>query len=404
MQDEQDQGWSFSDEAVCANCIADTSLSQAVVDSAEDTEVCDFCGGAPAASFDVLMEAFVRGLRHEHEEAIDEVYYDSAEGGYQFLGDHWDSWDLVDEYGGAFANDDVIEAVKSHLNDTTWVEKDFAWRRRDEVLRDAWAQFCSAVKFKTRFVIWLSDRSSDEELLRAGEVPAARILDEIGELIDVLGITRSVEPDELWWRAQAHRERRVASTAARLGTSPIERATVSNRMNPAGIPMFYGAADQDTALAEVIAHAVEKKQRVTIGAFTMRSDVKVVDFTRLRDVPSIFHPTLGAYHRQIHFLHQFVDELSKPISAADEHVEYIPTQILTEYLLKVYGARGAKAEATGMLYRSSQTGRAAAVFNIDNAHCVDSVPLADGPWAVIEQGTVTRLSRRAVRRRRTRSL
>lgn len=398
---EDDQGWSFSDLSVCATCVADYALKDSVRTASTEGAHCSFCGRSPAADLDVLLEAFVRGLRLEHENALEGVSYDGREGGYQFFGDHWDTWDLVDEYADAFANDALVEAVRDHLPDETWVEKDFAWRRRDVVLRDAWSQFRDAVMFRTRYVIWLSHPESDDDLRGVGEVPPAKVLGEVGKLIDELQLVRSVSPSDDWWRAQTHEDRRIAESASRLGTSPRKYAKQGNRMNPAGIPMFYGAVDQVTAVQEVLRHAAETRQRITFGRFRLRREVNVVDFTRLPDEPSLFDPALGQWRRQIRFLRQFVDELTKPVRMEDEHVEYVPTQVLTEYFVRVHGGRENRPPIHGLIYRSSLTGEDAIVLDIDNEHCVEvaAPPAADGgPELYLDAPSVRRIGWRRVRR------
>jgi hypothetical protein len=59
-------------------------------------------------------------------------------------------------------------------------------------------------------------------------------------------------------------------------------------MSPAGIPMFYGATDPDTAFAETAAHS--DRPGATAGAFMTSRPCLVVDFTRLLAVPSTFDP------------------------------------------------------------------------------------------------------------------
>lgn len=398
---EDDQGWSFSDLSVCTSCVADYALKGSVLAASSTGAHCSFCDQSPAADLDVLLEAFVQGLRREHENALEGVLYDGKEGGFQFLGDHWDTWDLVNEYADAFANDALLEAVRDHLPDETWVEKDFAWRRRDVVLRDAWSQFREAVMYRTRYVIWLSGPESDAGLRGVGEVPPVKVLDEVGQLIDELQLVRSVSPSVDWWRAQTHRERRLEKSASRLGTSPRQYAKQANRMNPAGIPMFYGAVNRTTAVREVLRHAAETRQRITASRFRLRNDVNVVDFTRLPDEPSLFDPTLGQWRRQIRFLRQFVEDLTKPVRMEDEHVEYVPTQVLTEYLVRVHGGRGGRPPIHGLIYRSSLTGDDAIVLDIDNEHCVEETasPAADGgPELWLDASSVRRIGWRRVRR------
>jgi hypothetical protein len=175
----------------------------------------------------------------------------TGEGGWQWWGPMWDTYDVVSDHGDVLVGDGLVEAVQAAMYDRTWVEKDFAWRRRDQVLNESWDQFCDAVKYRTRYVIWLQDNQDDLEADHTGEVPAARILDEVGRLIERLNLIQPLPAGSRLWRAQTHSDPTIDHTAARLGTSPVERAKQANRMNPAGIPMFYGADDSRTAVREV---------------------------------------------------------------------------------------------------------------------------------------------------------
>jgi hypothetical protein len=270
--DEAAQGWSFTNQHVCTSCVADYAL-QAAISAAEDAEAaCDVCGSTPAAELDVLLEAFVRGLRAEYGDADDEgVYYDGREGGYQW---HrmWDTYDLVEEFGDVLVGDGLLDAVQDAMTLRTWVEVDFIQPRRDEALFASWERFCKAVQYETRYVFWLRHEDA-EQGLGAGDIPASRILDELGNLIDTLDLLRELSAGYRLRRARPHELPTVAWDASDLGTAPRERATQANRMSPAGIPMFYGAENPATAMQEVAVRAGEKD--------------RWVDGWRLRDVAAM---------------------------------------------------------------------------------------------------------------------
>jgi hypothetical protein len=362
MMREHEQGWSSSDKSVCSGCVEDPALERAIQQAEKNDRDCDFCSSSPAASLDVLLEVFVNGLRNEFEHAVNGVAWDSAEGGYQW-NPTWDTWDLVDQFDTVLVGEGLVDAVRDAMHDTTWVEYDFAARRRDVVLTESWERFCDAVKFKTRYVFWRSlEHESDEG---AGEVPPARVLDEVGALVDQLGLVRELPAGQQFWRAQAHNDA-IAQTARRLGTAPPDHALLANRMSPAGIPMFYGADDEDTAIREVAFKSLA--ENVTWGRFKLSSPMGVVDFTALPGVPSMFDPERGSKRRALVFLHRFAEQLRSPVRPGHEQIDYVPTQVVTEYLLRVH--RGG-AVVQGLLYPSSLTGTACAVLDVPNDRCVD---------------------------------
>ena len=162
-------------------------------------------------------------------------------------------------------------------------------------------------------------------------------------------------------------------SAGRLGTAPREYAKQSNRMSPAGIPMFYGAADVDTAITEVTVHSNPEHDHVTVGRFSLTRDISVIDFTKLPVVPSLFDSRLGSFRREIAFMHEFVKTLGSPVSTNDEAIEYVPTQVLTEFFLRVFRSTNGR-EISGIIYPSvARTNGLSFVLDIANDHCLDDV-------------------------------
>lgn len=373
----QERGWDFSDAFVCVDCVDDYALAAAISEGSDDDLTCTFCGTSPAAALDVLTEAFVDGLWREHEDAVEGVSYDSAEGGYIFLGNNWDTWDLVEHYGEVFVGDGLTEQMQKVIHDRTWVDRDFAWRRRDQALRDAWSVFSHAVKHRTRYVIWILPDRDETERRNEGEIPPGQILYDVANMLDELGLIRELPLGTEVWRAQTHAGSKLSegSTASRLGTAPTSKSKQPNRMSPAGIPLFYGSDDKATAMSEVTRHLPSDKDHWTIGRFEVTSAITVVDFTALRPI-SVFDPEFGHLNRQAAFLREFVSELSRPIAPSDEHIEYVPTQIITEFFLRVYETVGiGRARIDGIRYPSAaRAGGISVVLDIPNERCVDRVP------------------------------
>jgi len=108
-------------------------------------------------------------------------------------------------------------------------------------------------------------------------------------------------------------------------------------MSPAGIPMFYGAVDGYTAVAETPTGRIEKSQIISVAEFVSVKEFWVVDLSTLPRIPSRFSETSRHERGAIRFLHDFVSDLSKPVKKdGREHIEYVPTQIVTEYFRHVF--------------------------------------------------------------------
>lgn len=378
LEQRDDQGWDYTDKFVCTACVNDDALAEAIAIASTDEDVCSYCNASPAASLDALMERFVDGLRHEYNGVDAEgIPWESREGGYQyFAGRGYDSWDLVELFDYLFVADGLMEDVQKSILPANWVQRDYVWRRRDAVLRDAWSAFNEAVKYKTRYVFWLVDDVDEDAMRGWGEVPPGKILHDIGALLESFGVVKTLDAGTKLWRAQTHAgpELKPNARAGRLGTGKREHSKQPNRMSPAGIPMFYGARDYETAVAEVTVHVSPDNDHVTAGQFSLSSPITIVDFTALPPVPSMFDPKLGAFWREIAFLHEFERSLNQPIAPDDQAIDYVPTQVLTEFLLRIY--RPASHEpVVGIAYRSApRPGGVSLVLDIPNERCVDDAP------------------------------
>jgi hypothetical protein len=116
-----------------------------------------------------------------------------------------------------------------------------------------------------------------------------------------------------------------------LGAPPKARAA-QNRMNPPGIPLFYSAADLETAIAEI---RPSINDEVAIGKFKTTRTLKFFNFCGLNVFPirSKLSYWYDDYELRLHcrellnYLHRAV---SQPVRAGE--TDYVMTQAMTEYL------------------------------------------------------------------------
>ena len=152
--------------------------------------------------------------------------------------------------------------------------------------------------------------------------------------------------------------------ADKLGPPPSQKAT-ANRMSPAGISMFYGATDLDTAVAEIGAHS--SYGYAVTGEFTTGREVRLIDLTRLPKIPSIFNEQTFRSYYSILFLHNFVRDLTLPVDLdGQEHIDYVPTQVFTEYLKYSFPVR-----VDGLMFPSAQGPGANVVVFYGPEFCAD---------------------------------
>src|SRR5262249_20798669 len=143
------------------------------------------------------------------------------------------------------------------------------------------------------------------------------------------------------------------NTIGELGPPPREMTLFSNRMSPAGVSMFYGAFDEATALKETRSRKTRRRMVATVATFRLVEDGPVLDLTGLPDVPSVF---AGDWERRpsLAFLHDFVADLTAKIKKdGREHIEYVPSQVVTEYVRHRFTAQTG-VSVRGIRYPSAQ--------------------------------------------------
>ena len=130
-----------------------------------------------------------------------------------------------------------------------------------------------------------------------------------------------------------------------VGPAPISVAK-RNRMSPVGIPILYMGDTPQTCLAE---SRVRAGDLVCLGRFSIRQKLRILDLSNNDKsvINSIFSENYVANTQTcLEFLHEFIEEISMPITDEAQELDYLPTQVLTEFIrLKKFD---------GIKWRSSQ--------------------------------------------------
>jgi hypothetical protein len=149
-----------------------------------------------------------------------------------------------------------------------------------------------------------------------------------------------------------------------LGSPPPTKAS-ANRMSPAGISMFYGSDDIPTVVAEIGSHTT--KRFAVVGAFETTRPLWVVNLASLPTVPSVFDPQGREHYYELLFLHEFARDLSEPVVLdGREHIEYVPTQVVTEYMRWL-----PDVAIDGLLFTSAQNSGTSCVIFCGPEGCAD---------------------------------
>lgn len=399
LEEMEARGWDdVPDKLVCDRCLDDHALKEFIKSGAEAWgDHCDYCGRTSRQSgiailVEQLMEPIAAAVYYDFEELGGE-YWDSEDGRY-VVGEYYPR-DVLEDLGWPFVGEELGQDIVDAFGDRVFCERDPFWLSRQEALIYGWQGFVEHVLHKSRFV-FLRAAKDKPEWDDPEAIPPGLMLDEIGSIITEWdSLTPTLPAGTRLIRSVPHEESEIAHTAKRLGSPPLER-TRSTRMSPAGISMFYASTDSETAAAEIVAHLGEDavEQYVTTSEFVLARDVRVLDLTDLPAIPSPFDESATRSRPAIRFLHHFAAEVSKPVDRTDrEVVEYVPTQVVTDYFRHIFTLADGETHVQGIIYRSAarREGKSVVMF-FDNAACTD---LKDGweeeavAWLGLDLGTVS---------------
>ena len=366
-------------ESVCMQCVTGDALRTELCDDL-DFYTCSFCGRSVdeaaedpiAASFDSLMYAVMRGVHFLY------VSFDES-------GAKWDEGDLIggpltDSYDVAYevcegqVSDAVLDVVQRTIDPEQWAESHISESPLDVALRWGWEAFQRKVMHESRFV-FLS--RTEESSGHPDDFTTEGLLRRIEKIILVNDLLVTVTAGQRYWRGRlVGSESQVSDymSAASLGSPPANRAS-NSRMSPAGISVFYGSLDVETVVAEIGAHSTLK--HAVVGQFETIRDLKFLNLVDLPVLPSIFaDATLPQTYFERKFLRTFAADIAKPIALdGREHIEYVPTQVLMEYLRYV-----PEFDVHGVLFKSAQNEGVNCIIFADASACVNAEPSDRPAW------------------------
>lgn len=311
-------------DEVCKHCIGDPALALFVSRTGRIAK-CDFCGQINVRGMRVgdLFHYMATCLLTEWEDPNDAVSWAGAVA----LGSRViDSYELLDRHARPLENEDLHWEFVSAF-DHLWCQRNPYRLTHSDMLFLSWERFGEMTKTDRRYFWYRTqapDNKDDDELLDPAEVP-----DEVGRAIVLAGWRMLGRTGDCrLFRALAHDPSERLRAANELGAPPSERAG-NNRMSGVGISMFYGAETAKTAITEI---RPSRKEAVTVGSWKPGRELVYLDLLAAKPIPSIFDMTARRDRTWLRFLAEFADDLAQPINPRISPIEYIPTQIITEYV------------------------------------------------------------------------
>ncbi|QDT91749.1 HEPN-associated N-terminal domain-containing protein [Gimesia algae] len=360
---------------VCESCIEDEEL-QAVVRANLISNKCDYCQTANDALMASGIDSVIQRMRYAVNEVFtdpaSELPYDGREGGYQgSIID--DSYDLFEQMNFCVENAQLLDDLMDEFNGEVLCYRDVFGPSSEEFFEDAWERFKRVVQHQRRYTFWESQEDG-EHGDPARNVSASEMLPEIGHNIEHVSPILDLPVGEEFWRVQVFERGMSSTNPARYTSPPTDHANQPNRMSPAGISMFYGANDFDTAVAETVDPSTMGGQEATGARFQTLVALNVLDLSNFYGRRSFFVELDRRGRNAVEFLTAFNRELSRPIQQdGRQHIEYVPTQVFTEYV-RFRMTMQDEQPIHGIKYRSSRNGQACFVIFADQSDCLSNVP------------------------------
>ncbi|MGP5536681.1 HEPN-associated N-terminal domain-containing protein [Psychrobacter glacincola] len=354
-------------KSICADCVLDDELVSLVANNLSSNS-CSYCGEENeegdliAAPYNVVMKRVY--------DSIFQYYADAQKVGMPWVEKEWlipetniseIIWDFDPGWCGEFC-EDLISSADSSLYLVEHVKNDWSIESSSSALSYGWSSFKNQVLYKTRY-LFLSEPEDEYSFGRPDYISISSMLNALGKLCNKEKLVTTIPAGTEFYRVRVNREKEEFTEFCDIGVPPEGKAS-AGRMNPAGISYFYVAYDQSTAEKEVITDATEW----SIAKFKLIKDIQVIDFVDIPKIPSIFEPEKYDARQNMSFPHSFVNELTLPVTKdGRKHVEYVPTQIVSEYFRFRFQTENAQP-ILGLRYSSvkNANGINIAVFDSEN--------------------------------------
>ncbi len=212
--------------------------------------------------------------------------------------------------------------------------------------KESWNFFCQEIKYRSRFFNQFAEQILDELF---SNLDSLKTFD--GK--SVVRIAGPTTENPYIFRARVSQtsnslDQILKNPVKELAAAPPKYAK-HGRMNAQGISVFYGATDAETCIAEV---RPPVGSHVVVGRFQIIRNIRLLDLNILSEIyvkGSYFDPEFKGRKGHAGFLQHLVGELTKPVMPEGEISEYLPTQIVAEYL-----AEKVKPRLDGIIFGSSQ--------------------------------------------------
>jgi len=383
---------SLNDKFVCLKCIRDKYL-RSIIKANLASDKCTYCQRTSkkliAAELRDLIGPILSGIESEWEDPANVLGYDSAEGGW--LGaDVYDTDDLswfIEEEAG-ITSSELLNDIINELSERQWCKHPGDTDFSDD-LSISWGYFSHLIKHSYRYTFFQIDEKiylGPDPYKDEVRIPPKQFLNVLSQLVNKNKKMIEIIPKGTKiFRARLFKQKSSEKyTAKELGSPPHDQAKAS-RMSPAGVSIFYGSLDKETAIKE-ITHRSNGYQYIVMAEFETMTDIINLNLCDTHKPISVFDEKKTDVRRAVKFLKKFSREIRKKVILdGREHIDYVPTQVLTEYFRHLFKHKK-NISLDGILYHSShqKNGINCALF-VTNDQCVDDYKTDGGVLKLISQ-------------------
>jgi hypothetical protein len=252
-------------------------------------------------------------------------------------------WD--DPFDLRIDDDQRLEDIYDQLEtDQLYCKRD-EFGSHEDFLHDLWNHFKLVLKHKARFAFHFPNTFKQWNLS-----DPADILHQVQYAILKNNMIIELPENTKLYRTRQHQIKDEIFEASHIGSLPNSLNKSSGRMNAAGISLFYCSQSKSLTTKEAVSKRRTSSPYYTTVIFKNKLNLRLVDLTKLPDIPSIFDTQNNRFRDIIFFMKIFIQEISLPVKSKNSVLDYLPTQVITEYL-----RYNPDLDVQGMVYLSSKS-------------------------------------------------
>ncbi|WP_299667203.1 HEPN-associated N-terminal domain-containing protein [uncultured Polaribacter sp.] len=308
--------------------------------------ICSYCDKRLVViELEAVLTLIAVGLSYIYEDPLDSRYYNKDtkygfDGNIQPFEELW--WD--DPFDLRIEDGKLLEDVSNQLyTDQLYCEKNEFGSHQD-YLDELWSHFKEVLKHKARFAFHFSNTFRKWNLSDPSD-----ILHQVAATILHHNMISTLKENTILYRARQHTTENEVTGAAKIASLPNFLNKTAGRMNAAGISLFYCSKNKNVTIKEVVSKKRTTMPYYSTAIFRNAEAIRLVDLTKLPDTPSVFDESNNQSIDIIYFMHSFVEEVSLPVLQKDSILEYLQTQVITEYI-----RYNPDLNVDGMIYHSAK--------------------------------------------------